>query len=56
VEYAYAEIEAIEYHVADDHHGNQPEPDKTHHGEVLSLQVVKGERKTVIRREPLRRG
>jgi hypothetical protein len=31
VEYAYAEVKAVEHDVSDDHYGNQPEPNKTHH-------------------------
>jgi hypothetical protein len=31
VQYADAEIEAVEDDVADDHYGNEPEPEKTHH-------------------------
>ena len=36
VQYADAEVEAVEDDVADDHYGNQPEPDETHHDENLS--------------------
>ena len=39
VKHAHAEVEAVEHHVADDHHGNQPEPDKTHHGETPSFRT-----------------
>jgi hypothetical protein len=31
VQHAHAQIEAVEHHVAHDHHGNQPEPDESHH-------------------------
>src|ERR1035437_253353 len=31
VKHTYAQIEAVEYHIAHDHHSNQPEPYKTHH-------------------------
>jgi hypothetical protein len=34
VKYAYAEVKAVENDVCDDHYGNQPEPDKTHHCET----------------------
>ena len=33
VKHADTEVEAIENDIADDHYGNQPEPDKTHHDE-----------------------
>jgi hypothetical protein len=41
MQHADAEVEAVEHHVADDHHRNQPEPDETHHGELLSSQCLR---------------
>ena len=35
VKHTHAQIEAVEHHVADDHHSNQPEPDETHHENLL---------------------
>ena len=34
VKHADAEIEAVEDDVANDHYGDQPEPDETHHVET----------------------
>jgi hypothetical protein len=31
VQHTDAQVEAVQHHIADDHHGNQPEPDETHH-------------------------
>ena len=42
VEHADAEVEAVEDDVADDHYGDQPEPDETHHDETFSFQSVHG--------------
>jgi len=29
-----AHIEAVQHHITDDHHGDQPEPDESHHEET----------------------
>ena len=51
MEYADAQVEAVEHDVGDDHYGDQPEPDETHHGKLLFLQACKGRAVIVIRRE-----
>ena len=43
VERAHAEIKAVEHDVAHDHHGNQPEPDKTHHEQAPFSSVLQRE-------------
>jgi hypothetical protein len=40
MKHTHPKIEAVEHDVADDHYGNQPEPDETHHDQapIFSLQ------------------
>jgi hypothetical protein len=45
-----AQIKAVEHDVGHDHYGNQPEPDKTHHGEVPFSSGLQGRAAIVIRR------
>src|ERR1039457_2350277 len=47
VKHTYAQIEAVKYHVADDHHGNHPEPNKTHHGKTPTQSLQRGRRASI---------
>ncbi len=40
MKHADTEVESIENDIADDHYGNQPKPDKTHHDEKSSMTTM----------------